>query len=36
MLGLLEAIGIRKGEPFEPDARTEALLLEAARTGWSD
>jgi hypothetical protein len=36
MLGLLDAIGIRKGEPFAPDARMQALLLQAARTGWSE
>jgi hypothetical protein len=36
MLGLLDAIGIRKGEPFAPDARMEAILTEAAMTGWSE
>ena len=35
-LGLLDAAGIRKGEPFAPDARMKALLLEAAETGWSE
>jgi len=34
--GLLHALGIQKGEPFEPDARMEAILTEAATTGWSE
>ena len=36
MAGLLDAVGIRKGAPFEPDARMEAILTEAAITGWSE
>ena len=36
MLGMLDAIGIRKGEPFDPDARMEALLMKAAKNGWSE
>jgi hypothetical protein len=33
-LGLLAAIGIVKGQPFSPDARTRAILDRAARTGY--
>ena len=29
----MQAIGIEKGKPFNPDAKTKALLAEAARTG---
>ncbi|HMO30824.1 DUF1254 domain-containing protein [Enterovirga sp.] len=29
----MQAIGIEKGKPFNPDARTKALLSEAARIG---
>ena len=29
----MQAIGIEKGKPFNPDAKTKALLSEAARTG---
>ena len=29
----MQAIGIEKGKPFKPDAKTKALLSEAARTG---
>ena len=36
MLGMLDAIGIRKGELFAPDARMEALLMKAAKNGWSE
>lgn len=36
MLGMLDAIGIRKGEPFAPNAQMEALLTEAAKTGWGE
>ena len=36
MLGMLDTIGIRKGEPFAPDARMEALLMKAAKLGWSE
>jgi len=36
MLGMLDAIGIQKGQPFEPDARMKALLMEAAQTGWAE
>ena len=30
ILGMLNAIGIRKGQPFNPDARMKAILSEAA------
>ena len=33
MYGLLGALGIRKGEPFAPDARTTRILERAARAG---
>jgi hypothetical protein len=33
-LGLLAAIGIVRGEPFAPDARTRAILDRAARTAY--
>ncbi|MBI5248643.1 MAG: DUF1254 domain-containing protein [Desulfomonile tiedjei] len=33
-LGLLAAIGIIKGQPFNPDARTRAILDRAARTAY--
>ncbi len=33
MLGLLSAIGIRKGEPFAPDARMKKILGEAVAVG---
>lgn len=36
MMGMLDAVGIRKGEPFQPDPRMEAILTEAAATGWSE
>ena len=29
----MQAIGIEKGKPFDPDAKTKALLSEAARAG---
>lgn len=32
-LGLLASIGIKKGQPFAPDARMKAILEEAARAG---
>ena len=32
-LGLLSTIGIRKGEPFEPNARMRQVLTEAAAVG---
>ena len=32
--GLLAAIGIIKGQPFEPDARTRAILDRAAKTAY--
>jgi len=32
-LGLLAAIGIQKGKPFEPDARMKEILVEAAAVG---
>lgn len=31
--GQMQAIGIEKGEPFNPDEKTKALLSEAARIG---
>lgn len=34
-LGLLAAIGIVKGEPFAPDARTREILDQAARTAYA-
>jgi hypothetical protein len=34
-LGMLAGIGIRKGQPFAPDARTRAILDAAARTGYA-
>jgi hypothetical protein len=33
LLGLLETIGIRKGQPFNPDARMQKILTEAADVG---
>lgn len=33
-LGMLAAIGIVKGQPFNPDAPTRAMLDQAARTGY--
>ena len=33
-LGMLAAIGIVRGRPFEPDARTTAILDRAARTAY--
>jgi len=35
-MGLLDAIGMRKGEPFEPDERMQTLLTKAAVMGWSE
>ena len=32
-LGLLASIGIKKGQPFEPDERMKAILTEAADVG---
>ena len=32
----MQAIGIEKGKPFNPDPKTKALLSEAARTGCRD
>jgi len=34
MLGMLAAIGIVKGQPFQPDAQTRAILDRAAKTGY--
>ena len=31
--GLLAAIGIQKGQPFQPDARMKAILVDAAKIG---
>ena len=36
MLGMLDAIGIQKGERFAPDARMEALLTKATEIGWAE
>lgn len=33
LLGLAHAIGIRKGQPFNPDERTRAILTEAVAVG---
>jgi len=33
-LGMLAAIGIVKGQPFNPDANTRSVLEKAARTGY--
>jgi hypothetical protein len=33
-LGMLAAIGIAKGQPFEPDAKTRAILDHAAKTAY--
>lgn len=33
LLGLAAAIGIQKGKPFEPDARMQTILAEAAAVG---
>jgi hypothetical protein len=33
ILGLLSAIGIQKGKPFEPDARMKRILTDAAAVG---
>ncbi len=33
-LGMLAALGIVKGQPFRPDARTRTILDRAARTGY--
>ena len=33
VLGLLAAIGIEKGESFDPDERTKALLIDSAAVG---
>ncbi len=33
IMGLLASIGIKKGEPFAPDARMKAILTEAANVG---
>jgi hypothetical protein len=34
VLGMLAAIGIAKGQPFEPDARTREILDRAAKTAY--
>jgi hypothetical protein len=33
-LGMLASIGIIKGQPFNPDAKTKAILDKAAKTGY--
>ena len=33
--GMLAAIGIERGKPFDPDARTRALLDQAATAGYN-
>jgi hypothetical protein len=36
MLGMLAALGIEQGKPFNPDARTQRILEEAARTALAE
>jgi len=36
MLGMLAQLGIKKGTPFNPDARMQRILNEAAQTGISE
>ena len=36
MLGMLAAVGIKKGEPFNPDKRTSAILAKAAEIGFAE
>jgi len=33
ILGMLQPLGIEKGKPFNPDARTKQILIEAAQAG---
>jgi hypothetical protein len=33
LVGLFASIGIKKGEPFEPDARMKAILIDAVAVG---
>jgi hypothetical protein len=32
--GMAKALGIEKGKPFRPDAKTKTILEQAAQTGW--
>jgi hypothetical protein len=32
--GMAQALGIEKGKPFKPDARTKKILEQAAQTAW--
>lgn len=34
-MGMLAGLGIVKGKPFEPDARTRKIFADAAKTGYS-
>lgn len=36
MYGMLASLGIEKGKPFNPDARTKGILEEAAKTGFEE
>jgi hypothetical protein len=36
MLGMLAAVGIKKGEPFNPDKRTASILTKAAEIGFAE
>ncbi|MGI9244813.1 MAG: DUF1254 domain-containing protein [Verrucomicrobiales bacterium] len=36
MLGMLAELGIKKGQPFEPDARMKGILAEAVATGFGE
>ncbi len=36
MLGMLAEVGIKKGQPFKPDARMKRILTEAAATGFGE
>ena len=36
MLGMLASLGIEQGKPFNPDARTQRILEEAARTALAE
>lgn len=35
MMGMVSIIGLEKGKPFEPDAETRALLIEAEKVGYA-
>ena len=36
MLGMLTQLGIEQGKPFNPDARTQRILEQAARTALAE